>query len=109
VQLRRIFAIEAIDFLLIAMHSPEYIIASREVKNNSMDQELYEQCLQNAEGDRQRARVMYVQRRIAEQKVNGEPDLDKREKWPMLLPLLTLYALGTIAVLLLVFGFLGLL
>lgn len=52
---------------------------------------------------------MYVQRRIAEQKVNGEPDLDKREKWPMLLPLLTLYALGTIAVLLLVFGFLGLL
>ena len=72
-----------------------------------MDQELYEQCLQNAEGDRQRARVMYVQRRIAEQKVNGEPDLDKREKWPMLFPLLALYTLGTVGVLLLVFGFLG--
>jgi len=89
------------------MHSPEYIIASQEVKNNSMDQELFEQCLENAEGDRQRAQAMYVQRRIAEQKVNGEQDLDKREKWPMLAPLLVLYTLGTVGVLLLVFGFLG--
>jgi hypothetical protein len=100
---------EAIDFFSLTMHSPEYLIASLEVKNNSMDQELFNQCLENAEGDKQRAKAMYIQRRIAEQKVSFEQDLDEREKWPMLLPLLTLYSLGTIAVLLLVFGFLGLL
>jgi len=91
------------------MHSPVFIKASHEIDNELMDQALFNQCLENAEGDEQRAKAMYIQRKIAEQKVSCEPDLDEREKWPMLLPLLTLYSLGTIAVLLLVSGFLGLL
>jgi len=89
------------------MRSPEYIMASKEVKNNSMNEELFAQCIKNAEGDEQRAKAMYVQRRISELKIGQIENLDQREKWPMLLPLLALYTIGTIGVLLLVFGFLG--
>ena len=89
------------------MRSPEYIMASQEVKNNSMNKELFAQCIKNAEGDEQRAQAMYVQRRISELKIGQSENLDQREKWPMLLPLLALYTFGTIGVLLLVFGFLG--
>ncbi len=89
------------------MHSPEYIKAYQEVENNSMDKTLFTQCMKNAEGDKQRAQVMYVQRRISEFRSGHSENLDQREKWPMLLPLIVLYTLGTIGVLLLVFGFLG--
>ena len=43
----------------------------------------------------------------SKQEYSSQKDLDKREKWPMLIPLLVLYTLGTIGVLALVFGYLG--
>jgi hypothetical protein len=49
---------------------------------------------------------MYVHRRASEISPSLE-DLDARETWPMLTPLIILYTLGTIGVLGLVFGFLG--
>ena len=77
-----------------------------EEEENSFDQELYEQCLRKAEGDEKRAGVYYRHRLKA--RLEHEPeDLDKREKWPMLTPLLILYTLGTIGVLALVYGFLA--
>lgn len=77
-----------------------------EEEENSFDQELYEQCLQKAEGNEMRARVYYRHRLKAELEPESE-DLDQREKWPMLTPLLILYTLGTIGVLALVYGFLA--
>lgn len=77
-----------------------------EEEENSFDQELYEQCLRKAEGDETRAGVYYRHRLKAGLEPEPE-DLDKREKWPMLTPLLILYTLGTIGVLALVYGFLA--
>ncbi len=70
------------------------------------DQELYEECLKKAEGKEDRARAYYNYRRNAVADLDYE-DMDRREKWPMLAPLLILYTLGTIGVLLLVYGFLS--
>ena len=70
------------------------------------DQELYEECLKKAEGNEARALAYYNHRRNAQPDLDCE-DLDHREKWPMLTPLLILYALGTIGVLFLVYGFLA--
>ena len=88
------------------MENPEYIQAVKELEQNEIDKELFDSCLEYAEGDELKARAIYLHRRSAELKISKE-DLDEREKWPMLLPLLILYTLGTIGVLLLVFGFLG--
>jgi len=77
-----------------------------EEEENSFDKELYEQCLRKAEGDEPRAGVYYRHRLKAGLEPEPE-DLDKREKWPMLTPLLILYTLGTIGVLALVYGFLA--
>ena len=105
-QLRRILAKEAIEFLEIFMDSPEYNQAAKELDGNEIDQELFDLCLEHAEGDELKARNIYLHRRSAELKTS-KVNLDEREKWPMLMPLLVLYTLGTIGVLLLVFGFLG--
>jgi hypothetical protein len=70
------------------------------------DQELYEECLEKAEGDKARALAYYNHRRNMECVLDQE-DLDNREKWPMLTPLLILYTLGTIGVLILVYWYLS--
>ena len=70
------------------------------------DQELYDECLKKAEGDESRALVYYNHRKGKEIDSCRE-DLDQREKWPMLTPLLVLYTVGTIGVLALVFVFLA--
>ncbi len=81
-------------------------LAQEELDGDSPDGELLAECLEKAEGDEERARQIYLHRRSAELSREHE-DLDEREKWPMLTPLLVLYTLGTIGVLLLVFGFLA--
>ncbi len=96
-QLRRILAKEAIEFLEIFMDSPEYNQAAKELDGNEIDQELFDSCLEHAEGDNLKARAIYLHRRSAELKISKE-DLDEREKWPMLLPLLVLYTIGAIGV-----------
>ncbi len=80
--------------------------ALRELHEGPRDEELYALCLAKADNDEVRAREIYLIRRRAELAPERE-DLDRREKWPMLAPLLILYTLGTIGVLLLVFGFLA--
>ncbi len=77
------------------------------LKHGEEDQVLFGQCLKNAEGNEIRARAMYLHRRNLERSESGCENPDDREKWPMLLPLLILYSLGTVGVLVLVFGFLG--
>ena len=67
---------------------------------------LYQECLEKAEGNELRALAIYRYRTSDQQETIGE-DLDQKEKWPMLAPLIILYSLGTIGVLLLVFGFLA--
>ena len=67
---------------------------------------LYQECLKKAEGNELRALAIYRYRTSDQQETIGE-DLDQKEKWPMLAPLIILYSLGTIGVLLLVFGFLA--
>lgn len=68
---------------------------------------LYQECLQKAEGDKIRAMAIYTHRKAIVGKQDNKEDLDQREKWPMLAPLLILYTIGTIGVLALVFGFLA--
>jgi hypothetical protein len=67
---------------------------------------LYEESLIKAEGDKTRAMAIYRHKISSLKKVNSE-QLDKNEKWPMLIPLLILYSLGTLGVLALVFTYLG--
>ena len=81
--------------------------ATDEIENNKMDKELYRQFIENTEGDISEAKRIYLHRRSAELEFRKSEDLDKKEKWPMLIPLLVLYSLGTIGVLLLVFVFLS--
>ena len=80
--------------------------AEQELDNSSLDKELFESCLKHASDNKERARIIYIHRRIAELE-KKEPNLDQNEKWPMLIPLLILYTLGTIGVLCLVFVFLA--
>ena len=77
--------------------------ADQEVNDNL----LYQECLEKAEGDKIRAMSIYSHRKATAGKNDNQVDLDRREKWPMLAPLLILYTLGTIGVLALVFGFLA--
>ena len=81
-------------------------VAEQELDNSSLDKELFESCLKHASDNKERARIIYIHRRIAELE-SKEPNLDQNEKWPMLIPLLILYILGTIGVLCLVFVFLA--
>jgi len=81
-------------------------VAERELDNSSFDKELFELCLKHASNDKERAHIIYIHRRVAELE-KKEPNLDQIEKWPMLIPLLILYTLGTIGVLCLVFVFLA--
>ena len=67
---------------------------------------LFKECLIKAEGDRIRALAIYKHLRSSNV-WEKKDDHDQREKWPMLVPLLILYTLGTIGVLGLVFGYLG--
>ena len=53
-----------------------------------------------------RAMVYYNHRQNAVADPDCE-DMDRLKKWPMLAPLLILYTLGTVGVLLLVYGFLA--
>ena len=79
-----------------------------ELDNPSPSQsKLFDRCVDQAEGNQERARQYYLHQRLAEEKPADPQDLDHRENWPMLKPLLILYTLGTIGVLLLVFGFLA--
>ena len=80
--------------------------AKKEFLTDTVDEVLLKQCIEQADGDRERAQQMYLHRRAAEISPAVE-DLDAREKWPMLGPLIILYSFGTIGVLALVFGFLG--
>jgi|TARA_B110000444_G_C18635351_1_gene498856 hypothetical protein len=74
--------------------------------NPSVNDPLFQECLEKAEGDNLRALAIYNHRKSNLDR-NQDDDLDHREKWPMLAPLLILYTLGTIGVLALVFGFLA--
>ena len=67
---------------------------------------LYLECLEKAEGNKIRAKAIYNHLKVNHQQ-HIQEDLDQREKWPMLVPLLILYTLGTLGVLGLVFGFLA--
>ena len=82
--------------------------ATVEIENNKLDKELYQQCIENTGGDITEAKRIYLHRRSAEMELRKSEDLDNKEKWPMLVPLLVLYSLGTIGVCLLVFVFLSL-
>jgi hypothetical protein len=77
--------------------------ADQEVNDNL----LYQECMEKAEGDKIRAMAIYSHRKATAGKNDNSVDLDRREKWPMLVPLLILYTIGTIGVLALVFGFLA--
>ncbi len=63
------------------MDNPEYNQAVKELEQNEIDQELFDSCLKNAEGDDLRAKAIYLHRRSAELKTSKE-SLDEREKWP---------------------------
>ena len=80
--------------------------AQEELDGNFADQELLAECIATADGDEARAHRIYLHRRAAELTIDRE-DIDQREKWPMLTPLLILYTIGTIGVLALVFCFLA--
>ena len=41
-------------------------VAERELDNSSLDKELFELCLKHASNDKERARIIYIHRRIAE-------------------------------------------
>ena len=79
---------------------------SQKTKGEDNHELFYQECLEKAEGDELRARAMYNHRQ-KETHARKTKDLDQMEKWPMLVPLLILYTLGTIGVLGLVFGFLA--
>ena len=81
-------------------------LAQEELDGDSADRELLAECNAKADGDEARAHQIYLHRRTAEL-TNDRANFDHREKWPMLTPLLILYTLGTIGVLILVYGFLA--
>ena len=87
------------------MKKSAFRAAQRELEENEHENDLFDQCLTKADGDEEKAKRMYIHQRAAEIAPNEE-NLDEKEKWPMLVPLLILYSAGTIAVLGLVFGFL---
>tara|TARA_A100001015_G_scaffold309857_1_gene410082 strand:+ start:635 stop:1171 length:537 start_codon:yes stop_codon:yes gene_type:complete len=98
-------AIENIRESLLIMKKSAFRAAQRELEENERENDLFDQCLKKADDDEEKAKRMYIHQRAAEIAPNEE-NLDEKEKWPMLVPLLILYSAGTIAVLSLVFGFL---
>ena len=82
------------------------IVLDLKTKKPSLNDPLYQECLEKAEGNELRALAIYRHRTSTSIKQKSE-DLDKRETWPMLAPLLVIYTIGTIGVLALVFGFLA--
>ena len=84
------------------MTNPSIQSSNGDLTNDS----LYLECLEKAEGDKIRALAIYNHLKVNNQQ-HIQEDLDQREKWPMLVPLLILYTLGTLGVLGLVFGFLA--
>ena len=80
--------------------------AQEELDGNYADRKLLAECIATADGDEVHARQIYLHRRAAELTIDRD-DIDQREKWPMLTPLLILYSIGTIGVLALVFCFLA--
>ena len=80
----------------------------QELENPTIDQRKhFQKCLSQADGDEQSAKRYYLHQRLAEERPAILENLDEREKWPMLKPLIILYSVGTVGVLLLVFGFLA--
>lgn len=78
-------------------------------KDGNLDEEndpLFKECMVKAEGNRVRAIAIYKHLNSSNYCLKME-DLDRREKWPMLAPLLIIYSLGTLGVFALVFGFLA--
>jgi hypothetical protein len=85
-----------------------YKIKKELTKPSASQKNLFEKCLNQADGNKERAKQYYLHQRLSESKPSKPRNLDQQEKWPMLKPLLILYTLGTIGVLALVFGYLAL-
>ena len=81
-------------------------VQSKKNEKQLSKEQLFKECLEKAEGNKIRAQAIFYHI-SSKQEHSSQKDLDKREKWPMLIPLLVLYTLGTIGVLALVFGYLG--
>ena len=81
-------------------------VQSKKNEKQLSKEQLFKECLEKAEGNKIRAQAIFNHISF-KQEHSSQKDLDKREKWPMLIPLLVLYTLGTIGVLALVFGYLG--
>ena len=81
-------------------------VQSKKNEKQLSKEQLLKECLEKAEGNKIRAQAIF-NHISSKQEHSSQKDLDKREKWPMLIPLLVLYTLGTIGVLALVFGYLG--
>ena len=81
-------------------------VQSKKNEKQLSKEQLFKECLEKAEGNKIRAQAIF-NHISSKQEYSFQKDLDKREKWPMLIPLLVLYTLGTIGVLALVFGYLG--
>ena len=81
------------------------VSTKKDISEDTKNDPLFQKSLKKAEGNELRALAIYrYQKSNTDQ---NQEDLDKREKWPMLMPLLILYTIGTIGVLALVFGFLA--
>ena len=81
-------------------------VQSKKNEKQLSKEQLFNECLEKAEGNKIRAQAIF-NHISSKQEHSSQKDLDKREKWPMLIPLLVLYTLGTIGVLALVFCYLG--
>ena len=81
-------------------------VQSKKNEKQLSKEQLFKECLEKAEGNKIRAQAIF-NHISSKQEYSSQKDLDKREKWPMLIPLLVQYTLGTIGVLALVFGYLG--
>ena len=81
-------------------------VQSKKNEKQLSKEQLFKECLEKAEGNKIRAQAIF-NHISSKQEHSSQKDLDKREKWPMLIPLLVLYTLLTIGVLALVFGYLG--
>ena len=81
-------------------------VQSKKNEKQLSKEQLFKECLEKAEGNKIRAQAIF-NHISSKQEHSSQKDLDKREKWPMLIPLLVLYTLETIGILGLVFGYLG--
>ena len=81
-------------------------VQSKKNEKQLSKEQLFKECFKKAEGNKIRAQAIF-NHISSKQEHSSQKDLDKREKWPMLIPLLVLYTLETIGILGLVFGYLG--